>query len=66
LVFEKNAICFAKNCQKSQKIMIITSTPDWAKISPFGRHVLALGAFLKPLKIHLNKMLVSSHEETNM
>jgi hypothetical protein len=27
LVFEKNANFFAKNCQKSQKIVIITSTP---------------------------------------
>jgi hypothetical protein len=28
LVFEKNANIFAENCQKSQKIEIITSTPD--------------------------------------
>jgi hypothetical protein len=28
LVFEKNADLFAKNCRKSQKIVIITSTPD--------------------------------------
>jgi hypothetical protein len=27
LVFEKNAIFFAENCQKSQKIVIITSVP---------------------------------------
>jgi hypothetical protein len=27
LVFEKNANFFAQNCQKSQKIVIITSTP---------------------------------------
>jgi hypothetical protein len=27
LIFEKNAKFFAENCQKSQKIMIITSTP---------------------------------------
>jgi hypothetical protein len=32
LVFEKNANFFAKNCHKSQKIMIITSTPGcWRK-----------------------------------
>jgi hypothetical protein len=31
LVFEKNANFFAKNCRKSKKIVIITSTPDWAK-----------------------------------
>jgi hypothetical protein len=30
LVFEKNAIFFATNCRKSPKIVIITSTPDWA------------------------------------
>jgi hypothetical protein len=28
LVFEKNANFFAENCRKSQKIVIITSTPD--------------------------------------
>jgi hypothetical protein len=28
LVFEKNAIFFAENCRKSQKIVIITSAPD--------------------------------------
>jgi hypothetical protein len=27
LVFEKNAIFFAENCQKSPKIVIVTSTP---------------------------------------
>jgi Ni,Fe-hydrogenase III small subunit len=27
LVFEKNANFFAENCRKSQKILIITSTP---------------------------------------
>jgi hypothetical protein len=27
LVFEKNAVFFAENLQKSQKIVIITSTP---------------------------------------
>jgi hypothetical protein len=30
LVFEKNANCFAENWQKSPKIVILTSTPDWA------------------------------------
>jgi hypothetical protein len=32
LVFNKNAIFFAENYQKSQKIVIITSTPDFDKI----------------------------------
>jgi hypothetical protein len=39
LVFEKNANFFAENCQKSQKIVIITSTPDWA--------IFSLGSVLK-------------------
>jgi hypothetical protein len=34
LVFEKNANFFAENWQKSQKIVIITSTPDWAHFRP--------------------------------
>jgi hypothetical protein len=36
LVFEKNANFFAKNCRKSQKIVIITSTPGMAVASPLG------------------------------
>jgi hypothetical protein len=28
LVFEKNANFFAENCQKSQKVVIITSAPE--------------------------------------
>jgi hypothetical protein len=31
-VFEKNAIFSAENCQKSQKIVIITSTPAYVSI----------------------------------
>jgi hypothetical protein len=31
LVFEKNANCFAENWQKSQKIVIITSTPAYLR-----------------------------------
>jgi hypothetical protein len=34
LVFEKNANFFAENCQKSPKIVIITSTPGCANFSP--------------------------------
>jgi hypothetical protein len=36
LVFEKNANFFAENCRKSQKIVIITSTPgngSWVWVS---------------------------------
>jgi hypothetical protein len=37
LVFEKNAIFFAEDWQKSQKIVIITSTPGDTKLySPFA------------------------------
>jgi hypothetical protein len=32
LVFEKNAIFFAEIWQKSQKIVILTSTPGWANV----------------------------------
>jgi hypothetical protein len=32
LVFEKNANFFAENCQKSQKIVIITSTSETASV----------------------------------
>jgi hypothetical protein len=32
LVCEKNAIFFAENCRKSQKIVIITSTPAYAQV----------------------------------
>jgi hypothetical protein len=28
----KNADCFAENCRKSQKIVIMTSTPDWTNV----------------------------------
>jgi hypothetical protein len=35
LVFEKNAI-FAENCRKSQKIVIITSTPGFRVTQGFG------------------------------
>jgi hypothetical protein len=45
LVFEKNANFVAENCQKSHKIVIITSTPDWGQISPFGRIKMSFGAF---------------------
>jgi hypothetical protein len=41
LVFEKNAIFSAENCQKSQKTVIISSTPD--RGSPFGVGRVAAG-----------------------
>jgi hypothetical protein len=39
-VFEKNANFLAENWQKSQKIVIITSTPDWAYFRPLGDWLL--------------------------
>jgi hypothetical protein len=33
LVFEKNVIFFAENCRNSQKIAIMTSTPEWANVT---------------------------------
>jgi hypothetical protein len=40
LVFEKNANCFAENWQKSQKIVIIASTPGFSAKSPFYKYFL--------------------------
>jgi hypothetical protein len=56
LVFGKNLIItliFGKNHQfftqkigeKSQKIVIITSTPDWANFRPIGDRLLYIGRF---------------------
>jgi hypothetical protein len=39
LVFEKNANFFAENWQKSQKIVIITSTPERKKCSSNGNKI---------------------------
>jgi hypothetical protein len=44
LVFEKNAKFFAENCPNSQKIVIITLTPDWTIFRPLG------DCLLRPLK----------------
>jgi hypothetical protein len=41
LVFEKNANFFAENCQKSQKIVIITSVPGLDHFDPTGRRCTA-------------------------
>jgi hypothetical protein len=45
--WEKTPIFFAENCQKSQKIVIITSTPDhpdeWLDYYTNAAHVLTLG-----------------------
>jgi hypothetical protein len=52
LVFEKNANFFAENCRKSQKIVIITSTPSREPTNPLYksnyihvRHTLAFQDF---------------------
>jgi hypothetical protein len=39
LVFEKNANFFAENCRKSQKIVIITSTPAWGFRHDFKQYI---------------------------
>jgi hypothetical protein len=46
LVFEKNANFFAENCQKSQRIVIITSTPE--NQSPVLRTKLCLTSKVRP------------------
>jgi hypothetical protein len=38
--FWENANFFDENCRKSQKIVIITSTPDWANLRPMGNFQL--------------------------
>jgi hypothetical protein len=51
LVFEKNANFVAENCQKLQKIVIITSASDWANFRPMG-DCLTLSNVLKLPEIH--------------
>jgi hypothetical protein len=45
LVFEKNVNFFAENWRKSQKIVIITSIPDWTNFRPSGGCLLRAGFF---------------------
>jgi hypothetical protein len=40
LVFEKTPNYFAENCRKSQKFVIITSTPDWGIFHLLGDYLL--------------------------
>jgi hypothetical protein len=50
LVFVKNANFFAKNCRKSQKILIITSTPESVLENSFRRYLrsqLQLGQIIR-------------------
>jgi hypothetical protein len=42
LVFEKNANFFAEKCQKSQKIVIITSTPGCERDDHFFRPMVPI------------------------
>jgi hypothetical protein len=46
LVYKKNGNFFAENCQKSPKIVIITSTPEWADFRLLGDYLL-FADFLK-------------------
>jgi hypothetical protein len=39
IVFERNANFFAENCQKSQKIVIITSVPGMRRSIYMGERV---------------------------
>jgi hypothetical protein len=47
LVFEENANFFAENWQKSQKIVIITSVPDWAEFCNVGEIFRRWAHFLR-------------------
>jgi hypothetical protein len=46
MVFGKNANFLAENWQKSQKLVITTSTPDWANFRAIER-LFSLDSFLK-------------------
>jgi hypothetical protein len=50
LVFKKNANFFAENWQKSEKIVVITSTPDvYEKIALYPKIIpIILGKIMKP------------------
>jgi hypothetical protein len=48
LVFEKNANFVAENCRKSQKIVIITSTPEhWKKLFKINFFAKDIGSFYR-------------------
>jgi hypothetical protein len=57
LIFEKNANFFAENCRKSQKFVIITSTPG-----PVSRVVKR--PFLSPL-YEINSKRMSTHTDVH-
>jgi hypothetical protein len=63
LVFEKNAIFFAENCRKSQKIVIITSTPA------LHRRYLCMYVHTdiscNPITPHLKKRIFSTENHSN-
>jgi hypothetical protein len=54
-VFEKDANFFAENWQISRKIVIITSTPDWAKFRRLGYLSFTFGGFYEKGSPHLHK-----------
>jgi hypothetical protein len=65
LVFEKNANFFAKNCQKSQKIVIITSTPDGGSLLPrLSKWALLMRLTVPPEQlIFCHKLMVAGWEK---
>jgi hypothetical protein len=46
-VLWKNAKFFAEKCRKSHKIVIITSTPDWANFRLLGECLCTLDSFFR-------------------
>jgi hypothetical protein len=58
LVFEKNVNFFAKNCRKSQKIVIITWTFDWPNFNHLVKSYRKLQQFFskKTEHKHMAKM----------
>jgi hypothetical protein len=51
LVFKKNGNFFAKNWEKSPKIVIITSTPDWTYFRPMTYCLLLIVVYIHTGKI---------------
>jgi hypothetical protein len=75
LIFEKNANFFFENWQKSQKIVIISSTPDCANLRRLGKFdclqflIKKLGSFIhkkinwmkRGVGIHIGRFLSQAH-----
>jgi hypothetical protein len=62
LVFEKNANFFAENCQKSPKIVIITSTPGERTLDLLGFSFITSSYFRGATATPLLRITLSSKQ----